>query len=123
VRVASSAAPLALVLERQGEALQLTVAPQPGVTLPARVAGYIAVVDDGLQTPVGAGENKGRMIKEDAVVREVLPWSAAGAGAAQTLRFAPKAAPEAGAVRHWVAVATDAETGRTLQAVTLACAR
>jgi len=117
-----SAAPLALVLERQGEALQLTVAPQPGAALPAHVAGYVAVVDDGLQTQVGAGENKGATLKQDAVVRELLPWSVSGGGA-QTLRLAPKAPPEAGATRHWVAVATDADTGRPLQAVSLACAR
>jgi len=119
---ASTAAPLALALERQGEALQLTVAPQPGAKLPSTVAGYVAVVDDGLQTRVGAGENKGATLKQDAVVRELLPWSAPGTGA-QTLRLSPTAPAEAGATRHWVAVATDAETGRPLQAVSLACAR
>jgi hypothetical protein len=118
-----TAAPLALALERQGDALQLTVTPRPGAALPAHVAGYVAVVDDGLQTRVGAGENKGATLKQDAVVRELLPWSAAATAGAQTLRFSPKAAPEAGAPRHWVAVATDADTGRPLQAVTLACAR
>jgi hypothetical protein len=120
---AGAAAPLALALERQGDALQLTVTPRPGAALPAHVAGYVVVVDDGLQTRVGAGENKGATLRQDAVVRELLPWSAAAPPAAQTLRFAPKAAPEAGAPRHWVAVALDADTGRPLQAVTLDCAR
>jgi hypothetical protein len=114
------AAPLGLVLERQGEALQLSVTPQPGATAVAHVAGYVAVVDDGLRSRIAAGENKGATIAEDAVVREFLPWS--GTGGAQTLRFTPKAGPEPGATRHWVAVATDADTGRPLQAVSLACA-
>jgi hypothetical protein len=116
-------AALALALEREGEALQLTVSARPGARLPVHVAGYVAVVDDGLQTRVGAGENKGATLKQDAVVRELLPWNAAGTGDVQTLRFAPRATPEAGAPRHWVAVALDADTGRPLQAVSLACAR
>ena len=120
---AAANAPLALVLERQGDALQLTVAPRAGATLPAHLAGYVAVVDDGLQTRVGAGENRGATLKQDAVVREFLPWSASSAATTQTLRFTPKAAPDPDAKRHWVAVATDADTGRALQAVTLACPR
>ena len=40
--VVALAAPLALVLERQGDALQLSVTPQPGAKLPSTVAGYVA---------------------------------------------------------------------------------
>ena len=119
----AAVAPLALVLEREGATLQLTVAPQPGTTPPAHVSGYLAVVDDGLQTHVAAGENRGATLKQDAVVREFLPWSTPSAATPQTLRFTPKVGPDAGAMRHWVAVATDADTGRPLQAVTLACPR
>jgi hypothetical protein len=118
----AGAAPVALALERQADALQLTVAPQPGGALPAHLGGYVAVVDDGLMTQVGAGENKGATLRQDAVVRELLAWTAGTAGV-QTLRFVPKAAAEAGATRRWIAVATDADTGRPLQAVVLACAR
>jgi hypothetical protein len=114
----TAAAPVALQLEQSAGALQLTVTPQAGA--PARVSGYVAVVDDGMQSHVRGGENRGATLKQDGVVRELLPWSAAG-GASSRLRFASSSTPEPGAMRHWVAVATDADSGRPLQAVTLAC--
>ena len=55
-------------------------------------------------------------------MRELLPWNLAGAQPA-TLRFPAGSAPEPGAIRHWVAVATDGPYGKPLQAVTLTCAR
>ena len=113
-------ATVGLALARDGDGLALTVTPGPGA--PAALSGYVAVVDDGLRTQVGAGENRGATLRQDAVVRELLPWSLAGHQAA-TLRFAPHAAPEAGAARHWMAVATDGPYGKPVQALTLACAR
>jgi len=113
-------ATVGLALARDDGGLTLTVTPGPGA--PAALSGYVAVVDDGLRTQVGAGENRGATLRQDAVVRELLPWSVAGRQPA-TLRFAPRAAPEAGASRHWVAVATDGPYGRPVQALTLACAR
>ena len=113
-------ATVALALARDDGGLSLTVTPGPGA--PAALSGYVAVVDDGLRTQVGAGENRGATLRQDAVVRELLPWTLAGRQAA-TLRFSPSAAPEAGAARHWVAVATDGPYGRPVQALTLACAR
>ena len=113
-------ATVALALARDGDGLALTVT--PGAGAPAALSGYVAVVDDGLSTPVGAGENRGATLQQDAVVRELLPWSLAGSQPA-TLHFAPRAAPEAGAARHWVAVATDGPYGKPVQALTLACAR
>jgi hypothetical protein len=115
-----SAATVALTLEHDASGLALTVFPQPGA--PARLGGYVAVVDDGLQTRVGAGENRGETLKQDGVVRELLPWTA-NAGASTTLHFNSTARLESGAARRWVAVATDGEFGRPVQAVTLACAR
>jgi hypothetical protein len=114
----AQAAPVALQLEEQAGALRLTVTPQPGA--PAHLAGYVAVVDDGLQTHVRGGENRGATLQQDGVVRELLPWSAAS-GAPSSLDFTSRSTPESGATRRWVAVATDAESGRPLQAVSLAC--
>lgn len=108
-----------LTLTRDGTELALEVA--PGAGAPAKLSGYVAVVDDGLQTHVGAGENRGETLHQDGVVRELLPWNVVGAQPA-TLRFRPGSAPEPGTVRHWVAVATDGPYGKPLQAVTLACA-
>ena len=113
-------APVALELTRDAAGLALTVSPRSGA--PVRLAGYVAVVDDGLQVHVGAGENRGETLRHDGVVRELLPWSVAGAQPS-TLHLTSTTAPEPGATRHWVAVATDGVYGRPLQAVTLSCAR
>ena len=113
-------AAVGLALARDGSGLALTVT--PGAGAPAAMSGYVAVVDDGLQTHVGAGENRGETLHQDGVVRELLPWNLAG-GKPATLRFASASAPEPGTTRHWVAVATDGPYGKPLQAVTLACAR
>ena len=111
-------ATVALTLARDAAGLALTVA--PGVGAPAKLSGYVAVVDDGLLTKVGAGENRGETLRQDGVVRELLPWNLAGAQPA-TLRFTSSATLEPGATRHWVAVATDGLYGKPVQAVKLAC--
>jgi hypothetical protein len=113
-------ATVALTLARDANGLALTVT--PGAGAPAKLSGYVAVLDDGLQTQVGAGENRGATLRQDAVVRELLPWNLAG-GQPATLRFASSSTPEAGATRHWAAVATDGPFGRPVQAVALACTR
>jgi hypothetical protein len=109
---------VALKLERNGAAVHLVV--QPGAGAPAKLSGFVAVVDDDNLTKVGAGENRGETLRQDGVVRELLPWSAS-AGQPSALDFTPTTAAEAGATRHWVAVASDPASGKTLQAVTLAC--
>jgi hypothetical protein len=111
-------APVALKLDRDATGLALTVS--PGAGAPERLSGYVAVVDDGLQTHVDAGENRGETLRQDGVVRELLPWHLAGTQPA-TLRFASTSTPEPGATRHWVAVATDGAYGKPVQAVVLAC--
>lgn len=115
---ASSPAPVDMTLSRDGAALELALAPHAGA--PAELAGYVAVVDDGMRTRVDGGENKGATLSQDSVVRELLPWSRTGTQPS-TLRLATRSTPEPGATRHWVAVATDGPYGRPLQAVTLAC--
>ena len=117
---ARARATVGLTLAHDATGLALTVA--PGAGAPGKLSGYVAVIDDGLQTHVGAGENRGETLRQDGVVRELLPWDLAGAQPA-TLRFTSSAALEAGATRHWVAVATDGLYGKPLQAVTLACGR
>ena len=113
-------ATVALTLSRDATGLALVVA--PGTGAPAKLSGYVAVVDDGMQSHVGAGENRGETLHQDGVVRELLPWNLVGAQPA-TLHFASTSTPEAGATRHWVAVATDGPYGKPVQALTLACAR
>lgn len=117
---AKAPATVGLTLAHDATGLALTVAPAAGA--PGKLSGYVAVVDDGLQTHVGAGENRGETLRQDGVVRELLPWNLAGTQPA-TLRFTSSATLEPGATRHWVAVATDGLYGKPLQAVTLACGR
>jgi hypothetical protein len=108
-----------MALTQDATGLELALAPRTGA--PTELAGYLAVVDDGMQTHVDAGENRGATLHQDSVVRELLPWNLAGAQPA-TLRFTSRTTPEPGATRRWVAVATDGPYGRPVQAVTLACA-
>ena len=115
-----SPATVSLTLSHDPTGLALTVA--PGAGAPVKLSGYVAIVDDGMQTKVGAGENRGETLRQDSVVRELLPWNVVGAQPA-TLRFASSSTPESGAARHWVAVATDGPYGKPVQAVSLACAR
>jgi hypothetical protein len=117
---ATAPATVALKLDHDASGLALTVA--PGAGAPAKLSGYVAVVDDGMQTHVGAGENRGETLRQDGVVRELLPWNLVGAQPS-TLRFTSTSTLEPGATRHWVAVATDGAYGKPLQAVTLACTR
>ena len=114
-----TAAVVDLALSRDATGLALALSPRPGA--PVELSGYVAVVDDGMQTRVDGGENRGATLRQDSVVRELFPWSASGAQPS-TLRFSPRSTPEPGASRHWVAVATDGAYGRPVQAVTLACA-
>ncbi|MCK9687939.1 DUF1223 domain-containing protein [Scleromatobacter humisilvae] len=107
-----------MTLAQDPTGLALTLAPRAGA--PAELEGYVAVVDDGMQTHVDGGENRGATLRQDSVVRELLPWNLAGAEPA-TLRFASRTTPEPGATRHWVAVATNGAYGPPVQAVTLAC--
>ena len=117
---AAASAPVDLQLAQGPDGLALTISPHADA--PAALSGYVAVVDDGLQTRVGAGENRGATLHQDAVVRELLPWRLAGRQPA-TLRFASTSALEPGATRRWVAVAADESSGRPVQALELACAR
>jgi hypothetical protein len=115
---AKTPATVDMTLTRDATGLELTLA--PGMGAPAELSGYVAVVDDGMQTHVDAGENRGATLHQDSVVRELLPWSLVGAQPA-TLRFTSRTTPEPGATRHWVAVATDGPYGKPVQAVALAC--
>ena len=107
---------MALIQDAAG--LELTLTPRTGA--PTELTGYVAVVDDGMQTHVDAGENRGATLQQDGVVRELLPWTTAGTQPVP-LRFTSRTTPEPGATRHWVAVATDGPYGRPVQALTLRC--
>jgi hypothetical protein len=110
----STGAP-ALLLARDGDTLTATVDALPGA---ASLGGYWAVLEDGIETKVRAGENAGRTLRHDNVVRFYKPVPAWPAAQSQTLRVAL----EPGTLKptqRAVFVVTDGV--RPVQAVALAC--
>lgn len=64
----------------------------PTLTVTGLSAGrqvWIAVAEDGLSTPVGGGENGGRVLAQSAVVRELVRGNAAGSSLQMTLNLDP----------------------------------
>jgi hypothetical protein len=84
----------------------------------ANAAVIVALTQDGLSSNVKAGENAGKRLSHDHVVRAWQPDLALGAGGdlRRTIRFAR---PEDGSPLTIVALAEDSRTGEVLQAVSL----
>ena len=124
LRLASAPRPPALVdvsLAHEGVGFVAKVTPAAGA--PRRLAAYWAVTEQAHVTAVRAGENEGATLRHDFVVRDyatVPAWSVR-AGAAETLRFAPRGRPDAAHPRSVNLVVVDAASGRPVQALKLAC--
>lgn len=114
------AAPLHLMLSGSGAQARLRA--EAGAGAPARIALWWARVEDGHESRVKAGENRGETLRHDHVVRDYarLPaWDPRQQPEAEwTLQATPA---EAGHASRWIAVATDAANGRVLQALELGC--
>ena len=109
---------IGLTLSREGDEVSARVAPLGAST--ARLAGYWAVLEDRHVSQVRAGENAGRTLRHDHVVRLYRPvpaWAAASGGTSR-LRVSPGVAPHP---RRIVFVVTDATTRQPLQALALGC--
>ena len=114
----TAAAPVHLVLTRDGERITAQVASSSSG--PARLSGYWAVLENGHQSKVKAGENAGETLNHDHVVRLFKPvpgWVAADGNSA-TLTVS-RGAPEF--PRRIVFVIPDAATQRPVQALALGC--
>jgi hypothetical protein len=89
---------------------------------PAAWSAYWTVTADGYSTQVGAGENAGRLLRHDFVVRQYTPVgeyrSAPGVAQLLTLR---SIASDPDHPRRINLVVFDPRTGRPLQAVSAAC--
>ena len=109
---------VALTLLRDGEAVTAQIGATKGGA--AKLSGYWAVLEDGHQSKVRAGENAGETLRHDHVVRlyKPVPAWAAAQGNQQTLQVS-RGAPEF--PRRVVFVVTDAATAKPLQAVALGC--
>ncbi|WP_164885119.1 DUF1223 domain-containing protein [Rubrivivax rivuli] len=108
----------AVTLERHGDTVRVNVAAAPGSA--ARWAAYWAVLEDQHQSRVNAGENNGRLLQQDHVVRlyqPVPPW-AASAGL-QAVLSAGRGDPRH--PRRVAFVLTEAGSPRPLQALALGC--
>ncbi|OYV00169.1 MAG: DUF1223 domain-containing protein [Burkholderiales bacterium PBB5] len=110
-----------LLAERTGAAgVQLTVS--PGAGAPARLGLWWALLEDGHQSAVKAGENRGDTLRHDHVARRWVDegsWLPAAMPRRWTL-----AAPshgEGGRATKLLMVVTDAASGAPLQALQLGC--
>ena len=115
---ALAASAVGLTLQREGDTVTAQVAAAPGA--PARLDGYWAVLEDGHQSKVQAGENAGETLGHDHVVRLYKPvpaWTAAEGGRTQLM----VSRGDAAFPRRVVFVVTDAATHKPLQAVALGC--
>ena len=118
---ARPAAPVEVVLTRDGDRVTATVAAT--ARSPKRLAAYWAVTEQGHLTAVKAGENQGVTLHHDYVVRDykTVPAWAASAEAPQTFAFQPATRSDAAHPREVNLVVLDAETGRPVQAVKIGC--
>ncbi|MEO5880855.1 MAG: DUF1223 domain-containing protein [Caldimonas sp.] len=116
------AAPVEVVLSRDGDRVSATIAASAGS--PKRLAAYWAVTEQGHVSAVKAGENRGVTLQHDFVVRDyqtVPAWSPR-AGAPQALAFQlPARADAAAHPREVNLVVLDADNGRPVQALKIGC--
>lgn len=108
---------VAVSLQREGDTVTAQIAAAPESR---RLAGYWAVLEDGHESKVKAGENSGETLRHDHVVRLYKPVDAWSASSPQQLNLKVSRGEEK-FPRRVVFVVTDAATARPLQAVALGC--
>ncbi|HEX5687754.1 MAG TPA: DUF1223 domain-containing protein [Ideonella sp.] len=106
-----------LRLRREGAQLVAEVGAGGG----GQLAGYWALLEDGHQSQVAAGENSGRALRHEHVVRRYQPVAAWPASQAQQWRWTMPSV-SAGHAARAVFVLTDAGGGRPLRAQQLTLA-
>jgi hypothetical protein len=92
-----------------------SVAPDARTTEPQL---WLAYTESGLQSDVGAGENRGARLTHDHVVRSWRGPFAAGANGVATATVVVQPPAERGRAPAFVAVAIDASSGQILQTLT-----
>lgn len=120
---AAAPARFELSLSREGRQLRARIAPRTDAPagagpLPAQVAAYWVWTENGHVTPVRLGENAGRTLQHDAVVRAYAPQPAWPATSRHQLDWTAPVAERPGQA---VLVITDVLTQRPLQALALGC--
>jgi hypothetical protein len=107
-----------VALQRAGVTVTAQVAATPGQA--GLRSGYWAVLEDGHQSAVKAGENAGETLRHDHVVRLYQPVANWAASAGQRLQLTVSPGDPA-YPRRVVFVVTDAATAKPLQAAVLGC--
>jgi hypothetical protein len=118
IPVNKAASTVNVSLQREGETVTAQISAAGHAT--ARLAGYWAVVEDGHESKVRAGENSGETLRHDHVVRLYKPVAAWPTTSAQRLQLQVSRG-EANFPRRVVFVVTDAATAKPIQAVALNC--
>ena len=113
---AAEAAP-ALQLKRSGPVVTASIAAVPGREAGAELAGYWAVLQDGVVSRVTRGENAGEVLRHDHVVTAYQPVPAWRAAQGAHARLELPAAPN----QRVAFVVTDASLTRPVQALALQC--
>lgn len=112
----AAAAP-ALRLSRQGTVVTAQIEATPGTGMAGELAGYWAVLQDGVESKVTRGENAGENLRHDHVVslyQPVAAWSAAQGGSARLTL-------PAGSRQRVAFVVTSAGLTQPVQALVLQC--
>lgn len=114
---------LDLQLRRDGKLFTATIGAAAPPGQQRSFTGYWAVLEDGHQSAVRAGENAGRTLRHDHVVRHLEPVAAWAPTAAQRLSWqdTPARPAEPGVRRRVAFVVVDAASGEPLQALALGC--
>jgi hypothetical protein len=107
-----------LTLAREGQQLVARIDPAASAD---RLAGYWALLEDGHSSQVGRGENAGRALRHEHVVRRYEPIAAWPGNAAAQWRWTPPALTPGHAAQA-VFVVTDGAGGRPLAARQLSLA-
>jgi len=114
------AAPVTIALVRAGD--RVTARVNTEAPAASRLAGYWAVTEQGHATTVKAGENSGATLHHDFVVRAWQPVAAWRPGAEpETLTYTVPASADPRQPRLVNFVVVDADSGKPLQALKLAC--
>ena len=112
----------AVHLARSGSRVMAEVTPPAAPEAGQRYSGYWAVLEDGHQTAVGAGENQGARLRHDHVVRQYQPLPSWPAAQAQRFALDVTHQPESGDHRQRVVLVIQAERTRSpVQALPLSC--
>ncbi|MEO8278089.1 MAG: DUF1223 domain-containing protein [Ideonella sp.] len=123
---ATAAPDVEVQLSRDGDTFTARIKRHDGSSITQPISGYWAMLEDGHQTQVRAGENSGATLRHDHVVSAYQPVGTWPAASEQQWQWRPQQSkPESTSgsanARQVAFVVVDAKTQKPLQAVALGC--